>query len=123
MPDLLPNCIAKRSEKVIVWANGIKWLPLFCANCGHEGPLVMQTEFERVNNWAFYLCDPCAEVWSPMVDMCMEPDEVFWRKANDAQLEKYGRALEAHELVEVLKDETNPITRLCKDRNDFKKLS
>jgi hypothetical protein len=121
--DILPNCIAKRSTKTVIWPNGQKWLPLFCANCGTDGPMVLETDYERVNNWAFYLCEPCAEKWSPMVDLCLEPDQVFWKKAHDAQIEKYGRLLEPSELVEVLKDDTNTITRLCKDRNDFKKVS
>jgi protein-arginine kinase activator protein McsA len=121
--DTLPNSIAVRSSKTVVWANGMKWIPLFCANCSKEGPHVLETELERVNNWAFYLCEPCAEKWSPMVDMCIEPDQAFWRKAHEAQFEKYGRLLEPDELVEVLKDDTNTITRLCKDRHDFKKAN
>jgi len=121
--DILPNCIATRSEKTVVCANGIKWLPLFCANCGKDGGLVMETEFDRVKNWAFFLCDPCAEKWSPLVDHALAPDEVFWKKVREAQLEAFGRELTDVELVEALKDDNHILTKLSKDRHDFKKLA
>jgi hypothetical protein len=41
---------------------------------------------------------------------------VFWQKVRDAQLEKYGRELTPSELVDVLKDDSSVISKLCKDR-------
>lgn len=121
--EILPNCIATRSERTIVWANGTKWIPIFCANCGKDGGLVLETEWDRVKNFAFYLCDPCGEKWSPLVGMALSPDEAFWKKVRDAQLENFGRLLTNVELVEALKDDNHVLTKLCKDRHDFKKLT
>lgn len=70
-------------------------------------------------NFAFYLCQPCADVWSDLVGTMVVPDEVFWANVKAEQMEKYGRLLEDHELVEILKDDSNPLTKLCKDRLTF----
>lgn len=118
-PEVLPNCIATRSAKVVQWANGMRWIPIFCANCGKSGGMVLETDWERVKNFAFYLCDPCGEKWSPLADYAIAPDEAFWMKVREAQIEDYGRELTGVELVEILKDDTHRITRLCKDRQDF----
>jgi len=120
--NVLPNSIAVRSQKTVVWPNGMKWIPLFCANCGKDGGLVLENEWDRVKNWAFYLCDPCAERWSPLVDMALAPDEVFWKKVREAQLEAYGRELTNAELVEALKDDNHILTKLAKDRYDYRKV-
>lgn len=88
---------------------------IFCANCGHDGGLVPEDNC----NFAFYLCDPCAEKWSPLVDTMLVPDELFWQKVKQEQMEKYGRELTGAELAEILKDDSNPLTKLCKDRKDF----
>ncbi|HWW84183.1 MAG TPA: hypothetical protein VNZ26_11300 [Vicinamibacterales bacterium] len=121
--DILPNCIAARSERTIVWANGMKWIPIFCANCGTDGGQVLETDWERAKNFAFYLCDPCAEKWSPLAGMALSPDEAFWQKIREAQIENFGRELSNVELVEALKDDEHVLTKLCKDRHDFKKLT
>jgi hypothetical protein len=44
------------------------------------------------------------------------PDEVFWKKVEDAQLEKYGRILETYEQVEMLKDGSSLLSKLARGR-------
>jgi len=117
-PELLPNCIAVRSEKTIVWANGMKWIPIFCANCGKDGGQVLEGDWDRVKSFAFYLCDFCSEKWSPIANAALSPDEVFWRKVHQAQMEAFGRELTPAEIVEALKDDSHILTKLCKDRHD-----
>lgn len=114
--DLLPNCIAERSERSIVWSNGMEWLPIFCANCGKDGGMVLKVDWERVKNFAFYLCEPCAERWAPLTNMSIAPDEAFWRRVHDVQIEQFGRELTDAELVEALKDGDHVLTKLCRDR-------
>lgn len=121
--EILPNCIAQRSEKTIVWANGMEWIPIFCANCPRDGGMVLKTDWERVNNWAFYLCELCAEKWSPLVDYALAPDEAFWQKVKAAQIEAFGRELTDIEIVEALKDENHILSKLAKERHEFKKLA
>ncbi len=117
--DILPNCIAMRNEKSVVWANGVTMLQLFCANCGKESGLVMQTDYDRVKNFAFSICIPCAEKWSPMVGVGLVPDEVFWSKLHEAQMEAFGRDLTEEEIVEALQDDSHILSKLCKDRYDL----
>jgi hypothetical protein len=121
--ELLPNCIATRSERTIVWANGMKWIPIFCANCGKDGGQVLEGDWERVKNFAFYLCDPCAEKWSPLANMAISPDEAFWRKVRTAQIEEFGRELTPEEIVEALKDGEHILSKLARDRHDLTTFS
>lgn len=117
--EILPNSIAVRSQRRIVWANGMKWIPMFCANCGKDGGQVMEQDWDTVKNWAFYLCDPCAEKWAPIANTGISPDEAFWQKVHAAQVEHFGRELTPEEIAEYLKDENNPLAKLAKDRNDL----
>jgi hypothetical protein len=123
MVEILPNSICQRSSKRFIWAKGTKWIPLFCANCGADGGLVMETDWEQVKNWAFYLCDPCAEKWAPLANVGIVPDELFWKAVHEEQLALYGRELTPVELTEALKDDCHPITLLAKKRHDFQHVS
>lgn len=109
--DVLPNCLPKVTRKV-VWRGPMAWIPLFCANCGADGGLVP----EEGSDFAFYLCDPCAEKWAPLAGTMLVPDEVFWQKLNAAQVEKYGRILTPPEQVEALKDGDHLLSKLARDR-------
>ena len=112
MTDVLPSCIA-RERKTVVRA-GQTWIPLFCANCGADGGLVLEQDLG--DNFAFYLCDPCAEKWGPIAGMTMVPDEVFWAKVRDAQMEEYGRILTPEEQGEQLKDGDSLLSKLARER-------
>ena len=79
----------------------------------------METDWERVKNFAFYLCQPCANKWTPLSNTGIAPDEAFWAKVHDAQIEKFGRVLSDQEIIEALKDDQSIIAKLCKDRADF----
>lgn len=113
LPDSRP-----REQKKVVRLGRLNWVPIYCANCGADGGLVP----EENCNFAFYLCVPCADRWTPLAGTFMVPDEVFWKKVQDEQMEKYGRILEPGELAEVLKDESSSLSKLCKDRADFNKV-
>jgi hypothetical protein len=114
---LLPDC-RPRVQKKSVRAGYMNWVPIFCANCGCDGGLVP----EEGCNFAFYLCIPCSERIPPSAWEMRVPDEVFWDKVKNEQLEKYGRELTENELVEILKDDNNSLTKLCKDRKDFNQV-
>lgn len=86
MDNLLPDSRPK-VQRNIIKLNGANWCPIFCANCGKDGGLVPEENM----TFAFYLCESCAEKWSPLVDTYMVPDEVFWQKVRE---EKNERALE-----------------------------
>ena len=117
MPDVLPDSRTKVQNKSVFF-RGIYWTPIFCANCGADGGLVPSENC----NFAFYLCTPCSEKWQALLGTHCEPDTIFWQKVKDEQMERYGRELSPPEMEEVLKDENNPLTKLCKDRFDFNKL-
>lgn len=89
-------------------------VPCFCANCGKPGPLVTE---ENVT-FIFWLCEGengCARKWSPLAGTMAVPDEVFFAKLREAQIEKYGRELRFPELVEAISDSTNILSKLAHD--------
>ena len=116
MPEFLPDSRPK-TQRNVVRLGQLNWVPIYCANCGADGGLVP----EENCNFAFYLCIPCSEKWSPLVGTMMVPDEVFWQRVKDEQLSKYGRELTPEEMVEVLTNERSTLSLLCKDRQDFNK--
>lgn len=93
---------------------GGNWLYLYCANCGKDGGRVLETNLPE--EFAFYLCDPCATKLGPITGYYMEPDEVFRVKVANAMMEKYGRMLEIPEIIEALKDESHILTKLARER-------
>lgn len=84
-----------------------RMIPSFCANCGHEGPLVSKTL-----TYFFYLCNSCAETHGAPAGTMLIPDEVFMRKLVDAQIEEHGRLLDERELGKVIEDNDTPLARL-----------
>lgn len=114
---LLPNSVPTVTRKVVMRA-GVPWVPIYCANCGCDGGWIP----EDAKDFAFYLCEPCGEKWAPLAGTMMVPDEVFWAKVKDAQIEKYGRELQDIEIIEELKDGESMLSKLAKERLDWKKL-
>jgi len=117
-PNILPDSRMKNPTTVIRGTLGgfpVNLVPVFCANCGAGGPYVPAENM----TFAFYLCNPCAEKWGAIVGTYMMPDEVFWGKVKEAQIEKYGRELSGPEIVEMLKDENSIFSKLAKDRKNL----
>jgi hypothetical protein len=67
-------------------------------------------------DFAFWLCNNCAERHGAIADTYMMPDEVYWAKVSEFQLEKYGRHLTPQELEQALDDPTHPLHRLARER-------
>lgn len=124
MVELCPSSRLSDDKGVILQPGGIRWVPLFCANCHCKSSMyVIESDWDTVKNFASYLCDEnapchhnCAAKWSPLLDVGMTPDEVFWQKVKDAQLEAFGRELQPEEIVEALKDENHILSKLAKER-------
>lgn len=112
---ILPECRTKVVRNVVMRGD-VPWVPLYCANCGADGGIVPEENCD----FAFYLCMPCSERWGNIAGTYMEPDHVFWEKIQNEQIEKYGRLLNPTEQTEILKDDTNILTRLAKERPDYK---
>lgn len=114
MPNLLPNCLTQSPKIDYSLGKAGDWLYLFCANCGADGGRVQETDLPQ--QFAFYLCQPCADKYGQVAGTYMEPDAVFWEKVKQAQLEKFGRELEPFEVVEALKDSDHILSKLARER-------
>lgn len=117
MPDILPSSMLKRPKGSVRRPDGW-WQPIFCANCGCDGGLVPEENM----TFAFYLCNTCAEKLGDAAHLMMMPDEVFFLKVQEAQLERYGRLLTAEEILKALNDDSHPLAKLAKDRLRSKNL-
>lgn len=71
--------------------------------------------------FAFYLCERCAEKWTPLVDTMLVPDEVFWARVREEQINRHGRLLDNQELAALLEDDHSSLSLLGKDKPDFNK--
>jgi hypothetical protein len=113
MPELLPNSIPReRKIDTHISSHGNNWIYIFCASCGTDGGRVLENECD----FAFYLCNDCAEKFGQIDGTYMVPDEVFWQKLADAQMEKYGRLLAADEIAITLDDHDSLLSRLMKEK-------
>jgi hypothetical protein len=71
----LPNSLPRSPRVDISMSrNGMHWFYLFCANCGTDGGRVLETDLNE--QYAFYLCNSCAEKYGEIDGMTMVPDEV-----------------------------------------------
>lgn len=109
--NVLPDSRLKQPKNIYQHI-GLNWVPIFCANCGAEGGFVPEENCD----FAFYLCTPCAERLGPIAGTYMMPDEVFWGRVKQEQMEQFGRELTAPELIEILKDGSNSLTKLVNER-------
>jgi hypothetical protein len=117
LPDLLPNSIPRNPK--IDWSisrGDSHWLYIFCANCGADGGRVLEAHIPNREEFAFYLCNSCAEKHGNIPGTVMVPDEVFFAKATEMQLEKYGRTLTAEEVAIELEDGSSFMSKLAKEK-------
>ncbi|HEU4727673.1 MAG TPA: hypothetical protein VFT22_07285 [Kofleriaceae bacterium] len=112
-PDVLPICTT-REVRGRIQIRGLTMVPVHCMNCGkHYGYC---PEPEPGSGYVGYLCEPCAEKWSPIVGVSLTPDEAFWQRAREAQLEDYGRELTVDEQTRELGDVSSPLSLLARSR-------
>jgi hypothetical protein len=115
MADVLPSCTTReiRNRKTI---HGVVNVPIHCMNCGHHYGYAPETILQPGGGYVGYLCDGCAEKWSPLVGTLVVPDQVFAQKAAEAQLEQFGHILSETEAVRVLDDPSSLLSKLVRDR-------
>lgn len=109
---VLPDSRAhvNHTPRGMVQGPGGMWAPVFCANCGKEGGLC------PTENMTFicYICPLCAETYGQIAGTMMMPDEVFWQKLADEQIDSYGHYLTEQELIAVVVEDASPLATLIK---------
>lgn len=118
MLDILPNSIPNNPK--VDWSlssGGMRWLYLFCANCGALGGRVLETDLPE--NYAFYLCgeetNNCVDKWGDMPGTFVIPDEAFFAKVKQAEIEEYGRNLNPVEQAIELGNEFSVLSKLKRE--------
>ncbi len=84
------------------------WVPVFCANCGVDGGMVP----EQNMTFVCWICAKCAETYGAIAGTMLMPDQVFWERVKQEQLEAYGRYLTEEELATIIKDGSSPLAKL-----------
>jgi hypothetical protein len=116
MPEAHPNSLTKTPK--VDRGLGIPgtWFYVFCASCHKQsGHRVRDTEIPYKEQFAGWLCDDCYARYGSISGTLTVPDEVFWQKVNEAQMEKYGRLLTADEIRVELEDSSSILSKLKKD--------
>jgi len=109
--NILPDSRLARSKGAQNRA-GVWWVPIYCAFCGAEGGFVP----EENTTFIFWMCNPCFETHGEITNLYVMPDEVFWEKVKQEQIETYGRLLTLSELVEIVAADASPLATLIKQR-------
>lgn len=108
--QLLPDSrLADRSKGLKLIA-GTWWSPVFCANCTKPYGWVP----EENCLFAVWLCDDCADKWTPLTGTLAMPDEVFWARVVLEQIERYGHLLPEQELLRLRDEATTSLGKLLK---------
>jgi len=110
MAEILPDSRARDASRILMGHGGV-WVPVFCANCGADGGMVPEDNM----TFAFYLCRPCAETHGAIAGMMMMPDEVFFERLKQEQLEAHGRFLTEQELIAIVEADASPLAKLIKE--------
>jgi hypothetical protein len=63
----------------------------------------------------FYLCNACAETYGQIAGTMQMPDEVYFARLAEEQLERYGRYLTPAEWTVVGEDSTHPLWTLLRE--------
>lgn len=106
MRDVLPECRLTHPIGAQL-RGGVYWVPVFCAACHKPGGYVPEGV-----TFAFYLHDECAEKYGQLAGHMMMPDEAFYEKVRQEQLESHGRYLNHNELLQVSVENNTPLATL-----------
>jgi hypothetical protein len=110
MAELLPDCRAREAKGTVLGPMG-NMVPIFCANCGTQGGWVPEENM----TFLYWLCNTCAETYGPIANTMMMPDEVFFERLKQEQIDKYGRFLTEQEIVAVIEEGTSALAKLIKE--------
>ncbi len=117
LPDSRLKTLKGAIERRVRFPDGVErsiwWVPVYCANCGKLGCYVPEENM----TFAFWLCDsPCGEQWAHVAGTYAMPDQVFFERLKQEQLEEYGRHLTATEQLRELEDPNSLLSKLARDR-------
>lgn len=115
--DLLENCLTRDRKIDDSISNAAeKWLYLFCMSCGRDGGRVRDTEVPLQDQYAGYVCNSCATKYGGIPSTMLMPDELFWKKVHEAQIEKYGALLSSEEIDIQLQEKNSLMSTLAKEK-------
>jgi hypothetical protein len=111
--ELLPDSRLRTivTPKGMIQGPGGMWVPVFCANCGADGGMCPEE-----STFLFYLCNDCFKTHGHIAGTLMMPDEVFWARVAQEQIERYGRILTTKEVLAALSDPESLESKLARDR-------
>lgn len=112
LSEVVPDSRSRAGRGARPGPLGQMWVPIYCANCGKSGGEVP----EQSTTFAFWLCNPCFETYGELTTMMVVPDEVFWAKVQEAQMNDYGRLLSTEELVAIVEADASPLAALFRQR-------
>jgi len=106
--NILPDSRTKAEPKATMrgWHplfGMIEWQPVYCANCGVFDGLYPTENID----FAFCLCPKCAEQWGALAGTMLCPDQVYWQRVEQYQIEKYGHVLPRPDLLRLIETDSD----------------
>lgn len=111
--DVLPDSrtrVIVTPKGMVQGPGGVMWVPVFCANCGHEGGLAPET-----STFSFYLCNPCFERLGHLTCTMVVPDHEFYAQLAAEQQDVFGRPATPQELAQVVAEDSSALAKLLKE--------
>jgi hypothetical protein len=113
MADVLPICTT-REIRGRVLIEGVWCVPCYCMNCHRQHGFC--NEPGPGSGYVGYLCEKCAETWSPLIGTMIVPDAVHAHRCRDEMLESHGREMTEAEILVALDDASSPLAKLARER-------
>jgi hypothetical protein len=107
----LANCFPRFSEREEL-VNGVPCFVAYCDSC-HKPDSYVPSVAVRAGITHFCLCNSCGDKYGALVNDTPVAEELVWRKAKEAQLEKEGRELTSLELVKAFDDPTHYLSKIA----------
>ena len=108
--NFLPDSRARFARGVVLGPSG-NMVPIFCANCGRSRGLVREDQVAC--NFAFALCEPCADKYGDDAHFWREPDSVFWERVRAEQAR--GRLTTRLDFQRALCDPGSGLSKIKRD--------
>ena len=110
--DVLPESrqLGVYTQRNVVNICGAYWVPIYCASCSTKGGMVPEENM----TFACWLCNNCYARYGHLTNLMVMPDEVFWERLIQEQLDSFNRILTNEELTAIVEADASPLATLIK---------
>lgn len=112
MHDILPDSRLRtiHTARHRVFRGSQAWVPVFCPNCGREGPLTPEE-----STFIFWMCNSCFQSKGHITGTMVVPDKAYFDNLAAEQQHQFGRPATHQELLQIVAEDNTPLATLIKE--------